>query len=92
MGAEAAAIQHVADRFLVRLAAHEACRATGVRLASAGLTPMVVAALAEHFYLPQYEGRVAFGGLVRKLKKLVEGFKHVPKLWGKFKQAIGWSP
>lgn len=89
MGSEATAIQHVADRFLMRLAAQEACRSTGVRLASAGLTPEVVAAFAEHFYLPQHEGRVAFGGLVRKLKQLVEGFKHLPHLWDKFKKAIG---
>lgn len=89
MGPEAAAIQHVADRYLCRLAAQEACLSTGVRLASAGLTPEVVAAFAEHFYLPQHEGRVAFGGLVRKLKQLVEGFKHLPRLWDKFKKVIG---
>lgn len=89
MGAETTAIQHVADRFLMRLASQEACRTAGVRLASAGLTPEVVAAFAEHFYLPQHEGRVAFGGLVRKLKQLVDGFKHLPGLWDKFKKAIG---
>jgi hypothetical protein len=60
-----------------------------MRLASAGLTPEVVAAFGEHFYLPQHEGRVAFGNLVRKLKKLVDGFKLVPKLWDKFKKVIG---
>lgn len=89
MGTEAAAIQHVADRFLVRLAAQEACRTTGMRLASAGLTPEVVAAFGEHFYLPQHQGKVAFGNLVRKLKKLVDGFKRLPKLWDKFKEVIG---
>src|SRR3989344_2814895 len=89
MPVEATAIQHVADRFLMRLAAQEACRSSGVHLASSGLTPDIVAALAEHFYLPQHEGRVAFGGLVRKLKQLVEGFKKLPHLWGKLKNAIG---
>lgn len=89
MTREAAAIQHVADRFLVRLAAQEACRNSGMRLASSGLTPDVVAAFAEHFYLPQHGGRVAFGGLVRKLKQMVDGFKHLPHLWDRFKKAIG---
>lgn len=89
MTREAAAIQHVADRFLVRLAAQEACRNSGMRLASSGLTPDVVAAFAEQFYLPQHEGKVAFGGLVRKLKQMVDGFKHLPHLWDKFKKALG---
>lgn len=89
MAREAVTIQRIADRHLVYLAALEACRSTGVRLASAGLTPAVVAAFGEHFYLPQYEGRVAFGSLVKKLKRLVDGFKHVPRLWDKFKKALG---
>jgi len=89
MTREAAAIQHVADRFLVRLAAQEACRNSGMHLASSGLTPDVVAAFAEHFYLPQHEGKVAFGGLVRKLKQMADGFKHLPHLWAKFKKTIG---
>lgn len=89
---EAAAIQRLADRFVVRLAAEKACETAGLRLASvsaAGLTPEVVAAFGEHFYLPQYEGKVAFGNLVRKLKQLVDGFKRLPRLWDKFKEAIG---
>jgi len=89
MRTEAAAIQHVADRFLMRLAAQEACLSTGMRLASAGLTPDVVAAFGEHFYLPLHSGKVAFGMLVRKLKQLVDGFKHMPQLWEKFKSIIG---
>ena len=83
------AINRLADRYLVRMAAHAACAGSGVRLASAGLTPEVVTAFAEHFYLPQHQGRVAFGGLMRKLKQLVEAFKKAPKLWDRFKQLIG---
>jgi hypothetical protein len=83
------AIEQLADRYLVRLAAHQACAGTGVRLASAGLTPAVVEAFAEGFYLPQHQGRVAFGGLVRKLKKLVAVFRKAPQLWDRFKKLIG---
>jgi hypothetical protein len=83
------AINRLADRYLVRLAAHEACASSSVRLASAGLTPEVVAAFGEHFYLPQYQGRVAFGGLVRKLRKLVEAFRKAPRLWEQFKRLLG---
>lgn len=90
MEAEATAIQHVADRFMMRLAAQEACRATsGSKVASDGLTPEVVAVFAEHFYLPQHTGRVAFASLVRKLKQLVDGFKRLPKLWERFKEVLG---
>jgi len=83
------AINRLADRYLVRLAAREACAGSSLRLASSGLTPEVVAAFGEHFYLPQHQGRVAFGGLIRKLKQLVELFKKAPRLWDKFKQLIG---
>jgi len=83
------AIDRLADRYLVRMAAHEACAGSGTRMASAGLTPDVVAAFAEHFYLPQHQGRVAFGGLVRMLKQLVAVFKKAPRLWEGFKRVIG---
>jgi len=83
------AIDRLADRYMVRMAATAACAGSGTRLASSGLTPNVVAAFAEHFYLPQYQGRVAFGGLLRKLKQLVEVFKKAPALWEKFKNLIG---
>lgn len=58
-------------------------------MASSGLTPEVVAAFGEHFYLPQHEGRVAFGGLVRKLKQIVEVFRKAPRLWEAFKGLLG---
>jgi len=83
------AIEHLADRYLIRLAAYQACAGTGVRLASEGLTPAVVEAFAEAFYLPQHQGRVAFGGLVKKLKQLVSVFKKAPQLWDRFKKLIG---
>lgn len=82
-------VQRVVDRHLIRLAAREACGSNSARVASAGLTPEVVAAFAEGFYLPHHRGRVAFGGLTRKLKQLVEAFKKAPRLWEKFKSLLG---
>lgn len=52
------------------------------------LTPEIIAAFGEAFYTPP-EGKVAFIGLVKKLKKLTEVFAKVPQLWTKFKQLIG---
>lgn len=83
------AVDNLADRYLVRLAAHEACLGSSVRSASTGLTPEVVSAFAEHFYLPQHQGRVAFGGLVRKLKEIVGVFRKAPRLWEGFKRLLG---
>jgi len=78
----------IANRHLCRLAARQACG--DVRVASAnGLTPDVVAAFAEGFYLPMHTGKVAFGGLVRKLKKLVESFRKAPRVWQQFQKIVG---
>lgn len=82
--------QRIAERFLVRQAARQACQ--GRRTASqAGLTPAVVEAFAEAFYLPFNQGRVAasFGNLVRKLQELTKFFTRFPKMWDRFKELIG---
>jgi hypothetical protein len=51
--------------------------------------PEVLASLAEEFYWPRHQGRVAFGGLVQKLKQLAGLFQKAPQLWEKFKQLVG---
>lgn len=81
-----AAIERVADRFLIRLAAVEA---HGVREASAGPSTAELAAFADAFYLPQHRGKIAFGNLVRKLKELATAFKKAPRLWDRLKKALG---
>lgn len=83
------ALSRLTDRYLVRQAAQMACASGSVRLASRGLTPEVVEAFASHFYLPQHQGRVAFGGLLKKLKGLVDAFKKNPGVWESFKKLIG---
>ena len=84
----------VADRHLCRLAAREAfVGETSFHTRSAALwdfTPEVVEAFAEHFYLPMHQGKVAFGGLVKKLKEMVRFFlKKGKKLWVSFKEFLG---
>ncbi len=84
-------LQRVVDRHLIRLASRKACAGSTMRLASAGLTPEVVAAFAEGFYLPTHKGRVAFGTLTKKLKELVGAFRKAPKLWEHFKGMLSVS-
>jgi len=81
----------VADRYLVRLAARKAHTSLqkSRRTASSEITPEVLAAFAEAFYLQRYRGRVAFGGLLKKLKQLGQVFTKVPKLWDHFKKMVG---
>jgi len=86
------AVQRVADRYLVKLAVQEVydIPATYTKRASAqGLTPEVVQAFLEGFYLPMYTGRVAFRGLVQKAKQLIKMFGKTPRLWGRFKKLLG---
>jgi hypothetical protein len=49
----------------------------------------VLAAFGEGFYLPMHQGRVAFGGLVKKLRELTKAFNKAPKLWAQFKRVLG---
>lgn len=82
----------VADRYLVRLASRKAHASlqNSRRTASSEITPEVLAAFAEAFYLPMHGGsRVAFGGLLKKLKQLGQVFTKVPKLWDHFKKMVG---
>jgi len=88
----AALAQQIADRYQVRLAVREVCASKTFKRRTAALhdlTPEVLEAFGEAFYLPTHQNRVAFGGLVRKLKKLVELFKKVPKVWERIKQFLG---
>jgi len=87
-----AAVQRVVDRHLIRLAAREACNTPEFRNRTAhlhDLTPEVLGAFAEGFYLPTHEGRVAFSGLTRKLKKLLDFFRKAPKAWERIKAFLG---
>ena len=83
--------QRVADRYMVRLAVREVVSAPGFRARTASLqdlTPEVLTAFAEGFLIG--EGRTAsFGGLVKKLSKLMEFFKKAPKAWEQIKQFLG---
>lgn len=88
MTREKQAVHRVADRYIAFLAAQEAYASGGPRIASSGIPLSAVAAFAEHFYLPQHQGRVAFGGLVSKLKVLVDAFKRAPQLWERFKKLL----
>lgn len=84
--------QQVADRYLVRLAVREVCASKAFKRRTAALndlTPEVLEAFGTAFYLPTHQKRVAFGGLVGKLKKLVDLFKRVPKVWERIKQFLG---
>ena len=74
------------------MAVREVCasRSFQTRHASiSDLTPEVLQAFAEGFYLPMHKGKVAFGGIFRKLKELVSVFTKVPQLWEKFKDLLG---
>lgn len=82
-------ILRVRHRYLVRLAARQALPSSNTRLASAGFTHEVLAAFGEHFMEPSFTSRVAFLGLVKKLKQLASVFGKIPKLWGKFKELLG---
>jgi hypothetical protein len=85
-------VQQVTDRYLIKLAVRKVSDTKTFRRRQAALsdfTPEVLQAFVEGFYLPLHQGKVAFRGLVRKLKQLVKAFKRLPKLWTKFKQAIG---
>lgn len=85
----AASAQRVADRYMIRLAAREACAGHPMRLARRGVTPEVLAAFGEAFYVSQHRGKVAFAGLVSKLKQIGNLFSAAPKVWEKFKQLVG---
>ena len=82
--------QRVANRYLVRMAAREVCASKPFRRRTASLrdlTPEVLEAFGEGFTL--FDGRVAFRGLVKKLKKLVDFFKRAPRAWERIKQFLG---
>lgn len=79
------------NRYLIRKAAQQVC-ATSFHTRTASLqdlSPQVLAAFAESFYLPSHTGRVAFGGILKKLTALVNTFKKAPKLWSSIKSALG---
>jgi len=82
--------QKVAGRYLVRMAARKVCASKSFSRRTASLhdlTPEVLEAFGEGFML--FEGRVAFRGLVKKLKKLVDFFKKAPRAWERIKQFLG---
>jgi hypothetical protein len=82
-------VERVAHRYVMRLASREAFASVGgsSRTASAGMTPETLAAFGEHFLMPT--SKVAFAGLVKKMKQILEFFKGAPKLWEQFKSLIG---
>jgi hypothetical protein len=85
-------VQRITDRYLVKLAVQEVYTHPTplIKTASSqGLTPAVVQAFMEGFYLPMHTGRVAFRGLVQKAKQLVQLFGKAPQLWKRFKALIG---
>lgn len=86
-------VQRVADRYMVRLAARKATGGSVHRTASGErqLMAAVVEGIGEYFYLPQHQGKVAFGfgGLIKRLKQLYDAFKKAPKLWETFKKMVG---
>lgn len=85
-------VQRVADRYLIKCAAQEACDTPAFRNRSAALhdfTPEVLAAFAEGFYLPSHQGRVAFGGLLKKLREFSQAIRKAPRLWPKIKEFLG---
>lgn len=57
--------------------------------ASGDLTPEVVNAFAQAFFHTDHSERVAFGGLVKKLGKLVQMFRRAPKLLQQIKEMLG---
>ena len=85
------ASDRLTDRYLIRKAARQVYASSfHTRTASLrDLTPQVLAAFAEGFYMPSYTGRVAFGGILKKLTALVSAFKKAPKLWSDIKSALG---
>ena len=91
---EGISYERVADRHLCRVAVREAFLGVhGFHNRSAALrdfTPEIVEAFAVHFYLPMHQGKVAFGGLVKKLKEMIQFFlKKGKKLWTTFKELLG---
>jgi hypothetical protein len=84
--------QRIADRHMVRMAARKVASSSTFRRRQASLRDLdaeVLVAFGEGFYLPMHGGRVAFGGLVKKLKELSRAFTKAPKLWEQFKRTIG---
>jgi len=80
----------VANRWAVRDACRRICAAPSFRARRAslsGLTPEALEAFASFWEPP--EGKVAFGGIVRRLKQLADGFKKAPRLWETFKKGLG---
>lgn len=91
------AITHVADRYLIRLAVRQACDHPGFHTRTAaerGLTPQVMEAFVEGFWLPFNQGQLhktaAFRALGKKIKELWRALKRFPKrMWEKFKEVLG---
>lgn len=84
--------QRVATRYYIRNAARTVINAssfTSRKASTLGITPAILEAFAEGFYIPQYQGRVAFGGLVQKLHALLSIFTKAPQLWEQFKTFLG---
>jgi len=84
--------QRIADLYIIKMAAREATSTREFRRRRAAvrdLTAEVMEAFAEGFYLPMHEGRVAFGGILGKLRDLTKLFTKKPRIWENFKKAIG---
>jgi hypothetical protein len=92
-----ASAQRVADRYHVRLVVRQVCDQPSFQTRTAALrdlTPEVLAAFAEGFWLPMHQGQLhktaVFRGLVKKVKSLWQAFKRAPaRLWTKFKEMLG---
>ena len=91
-----ASVQSVTNRYLLRKAAHYVAANLHFRYRVAGLedlSPSILEAFGEAFLL-SYQGKVAFGSLVKKLTQLVDFFKQAPKVWEQIKRFLGvhsWS-
>jgi hypothetical protein len=80
----------VSQRYFLLKAAREVCYGDGFLARTASLddlTPEVLAAFGE--LLIQPSGKVAFGNILGKLKKVYDLFKKIPSLWTKFKEILG---
>ncbi|MDB4278171.1 hypothetical protein N9917_01075 [Deltaproteobacteria bacterium] len=84
--------QRIADRHIIQMAVRKATSSRDFRRRRGSvrdLTPEVLETFAVEFYLPMHQGKVAFGSLTRKLREMSKAFSRYPKLWQKFKDAIG---
>jgi len=83
---------NLVDRYIIRQAVRQVCASATFRNRTASLqdmTPEVLTAFAEGFYLPMHQGRVAFGGVVKKLSQIADLFKKIPKMWDAIKDFLG---